>query len=62
MDLCLKQTPFENSQLGDHIHAPGFVDLHDHFCNNNPESEYKSCLEHAEKIGLGSRQYELIRV
>ena len=62
VDLCLKQTPFENSQLGDHIHAPGFVDLHDHFCNNNPESEYKSCLEHAEKIGLGSRQYELIRV
>ena len=62
VDLCLKQAPFENSQLGDHIHAPGFVDLHDHFCNNNPESEYKSCLEHAEKIGLGSRQYELIRV
>ena len=60
VDLCLKQTPLDNSQLGDHMHADDFVDHHDHFCNNNPESEYKSCLEHAEKIGLGSRDYELI--
>lgn len=62
VDLCKKQTPFDNSQLGDHVHAPGFVDLHDHFRNNNPESEYLSCLEHAEKIGLGSRDYELVKV
>lgn len=62
VDLCEKQTPFDNSQLGDHVHAPGFVDLHDHFRNNNPESEYLSCLEHAEKIGLGSRDYELVKV
>lgn len=61
VDLCLKQTPVENSQLGDHMHEHGFVDKHDHFCNNNPESEYKSCLAHAEKIGLGTREYELIR-
>lgn len=60
VDLCLKQIPLDNSQLGDHMHADDFVDHHDHFCNNNPESEYKSCLEHAEKIGLGSRDYELI--
>ena len=38
----------------------GFVDHHDHFCNSTPESEWRSCLEHAEKIGLGSRKYELI--
>ena len=61
VDLCLKQTPIENSQLGDHMRAIGFVDRHDHFCNNNPESEYLSCLEHAEKIGLGSRRYELVK-
>ena len=60
VDLCLKQTPIENSQLGDHMRAIGFIDRHDHFCNNNPESEYLSCLEHAEKIGLGSRRYELV--
>ena len=61
VDLCLKQTPIENRQLGDHMRAIGFIDRHDHFCNNNPESEYLSCLEHAEKIGLGSRRYELVK-
>ena len=25
-----------------------------------PHSEYKTCLAHAEKIGLGTREYELI--
>ena len=40
---------------------PDFVDHHDHFTNSTPESEWRSCLEHAEKIGLGSREYELIR-
>ena len=37
-----------------------FCDHHDHFENSTPESEYKTCLAHAEKIGLGTRQYELI--
>ena len=31
VDLCLKQTPIENSQLGDHMRAIGFIDRHDHF-------------------------------
>ncbi len=38
----------------------GFVDRHDHFENTTEGTEWKSCLEHAEKIGLGTRQYELI--
>lgn len=32
----------------------------DHFTNSAPESEWRSCLDHAEKIGLGSRDYEII--
>lgn len=44
------------------MHAEGFCDHHDHFKNTTPETDWKSCLEHAEKIGLGSRSYELIRV
>ena len=51
-----------NSQLSDHLADPGFHDHHDHFTNSSPESEWRTCLEHAEKIGLGSRKYELIRV
>ena len=42
--------------------APDFVDHHDHFVNSAPESEWESCLAHAEKIGLGSRKYNLITV
>jgi uncharacterized Fe-S center protein len=30
--------------------------------NSRPESEWKTCLEHAEKIGVGTRDYELIVV
>ena len=60
-DACLAATPLPGSQLYDHIHAEGFCDHHDHFKNSTPESEWRSCLEHAEKIGLGSRDYELIQ-
>jgi hypothetical protein len=41
---------------------PGFVDYRDIFKNNRPTIDWKSCLEHAEKIGLGSRDYELVRL
>ena len=59
-DACMKAEPMPNSQLYDNIHCCNFIDHHDHFVNNKPESEWESCLEHAEKIGLGSREYELI--
>ena len=59
-DLCQKAEPIANSQLGDNMRRKGFVDLKDHFKNSKPEVEWKSCLEHGEKIGLGPRDYELI--
>ena len=62
VDACLKQTPLPGSQLTDEMQRPGFHDRHDHFDNTNPNTEYKSCLAHAEKIGLGTRRYELIHV
>ncbi|MDD6023657.1 MAG: DUF362 domain-containing protein [Oscillospiraceae bacterium] len=61
VDACLAQKPLPGSQLADRLASDSFVDLKDHFSNSNPESEWKSCLEHAEKIGLGSRNYELIK-
>ena len=60
VDACLAAEPMPHSQLSDHLSQPGFLDRHDHFTNSAPESEWKSCLEHAEKIGLGNRCYELI--
>ena len=60
VDACMKAHPMPNSQLSDRIGKHGFVDLKDPFRNSTPASEWRSCLEHAEKIGLGNREYDLI--
>ena len=60
VDACMKAHPMPNSQLSDRMGKHGFVDLKDPFRNSTPASEWRSCLEHAEKIGLGSREYDLI--
>lgn len=62
VDACLAAEPMPDSQLARHLADPKFHDHHDHFTNSTPESEWRSCLEHAEKIGLGSRTYELIEL
>ena len=62
VDACMASDPMPNSQLYDNINSEGFVDHHDHFRNSRPETEWKSCLEHSEKIGLGSRSYELVKI
>ena len=62
VDACLELEPLPNSVLSDRMAAEGFEDKHDHFENTTPEAEYKTCLAHAEKIGLGSRTYRLVRV
>lgn len=59
-DACLKAAPLPGSQLSDNMSKPDFVDNHDNFVNSTPESEWRSCLDHAEKIGLGTRDYEMI--
>ena len=61
-DACLKAEPLPNSQLTDNMEREDFCDCHDHFENTTVNSEYKTCLAHAEKIGLGSREYEIITV
>ncbi|MCI8709543.1 MAG: DUF362 domain-containing protein [Dorea sp.] len=62
VDACLKAEPLPNSQLADNMKQADFCDHHDHFENTTVNSEYKTCLAHAEKIGLGSREYEIVTV
>lgn len=62
VDACMAANPMPNSQLSDNMKKPGFADWGDPFRNSTPESEWRSCLEHAEKIGLGTREYELIKM
>ncbi len=35
---------------------------HDHFHMTHPDTEWKSCIEHAVKIGLGNDEYELVTI
>lgn len=60
VDLCEQATPFANSQLGEHLHDPHFHDHGNVWQNSNPNTAWKETLEHAVKIGLGTREYELI--
>ncbi|MBR6480980.1 MAG: 4Fe-4S ferredoxin, partial [Thermoguttaceae bacterium] len=61
-DACLGAKPLPNSVLTDNLASKGFVDRHDHFKNTTPESEWETQLAHGEKIGLGTRKYDLIRM
>ena len=35
---------------------------HDHFHRVHPDTDWMSCLQHAEKLGLGTMEYELIKI
>ena len=58
-DAVLAQPAFPNSVLFD-----GECDCKDTDILHaiHPNTEWQVCLEHAEKIGLGSRDYELIKI
>jgi len=60
VDMCLKQTPMPNSQLSDNLAKEDWHHHHDHFKDSNPNIHWKETLEHGEKIGIGTRNYELV--
>lgn len=62
VDACLHATPMPNSQLSDNLADPHWHHHHDNFLDSNPNVRWKETLEHAEKIGLGTREYELIKM
>ena len=62
VDACLHATPMPNSQLSDNVADPHWHHPHDNFLDSNPNVRWKETLEHAEKIGLGTREYELIQM
>lgn len=62
VDACLHATPMPNSQLSDNLADPHWHHHHDNFLDYNPNVRWKETLEHAEKIGLGTREYELIQM
>lgn len=59
VDAVNAQTPLQGSAADD-AHAKAHV--HDHFQRLHPDTNWRSCLEHGEKIGIGTREYELIKI
>src|SRR5699024_4426548 len=47
---------------GTRLEEMGHSHTGDHFHVNHPETNWRSCVEHAEKLGLGTQVYELITV
>ena len=56
-DAVNKQPVIADSRLGEQPHVH-----HDHFKDNHPETNWMSCIDHAVKIGIGSKEYELIEI
>lgn len=56
-DAVNRQPVINGSVLSEREHCH-----HDHFTDTHPETNWMVSIEHGEKIGLGSREYELIEV
>ena len=59
-DLVNKEEAYQNSQLGENLKKN--ILEKDNFHTTHPETNWESQIEHAEKIGLGNSEYELIKV
>ena len=60
-DACNRQPVIKGSVLCEnkkHDHD----EHHDHFHVTHPDTNWRSCVEHAQKIGIGSMEYELIEI
>ena len=60
VDAVNAQTPLRGSAVEDA--GEEMEHEHDHFQHIHPDTNWRSCLEHGEKIGIGTREYELIRI
>ena len=62
-DLVNQAPVLASSLLAEQIEKdPAGTAQHDHFHNVSPNTDWTSCLTHSEKIGLGTRSYELIKI
>ena len=54
-DAVINSPAREKSLLEPHVH-----DSEDHFKSLHPNSDWKACLAHCEKLGIGTQDYELV--
>lgn len=60
VDACNRQPALPGSLLAEQLEHG--CDHHDHFRSISPDTDWRTCLAHAEKIGVGTMSYELITV
>ncbi len=60
VDAVNEQAVIAGSLLDKNLHAGH--DAGDHFTTANPGTDWKAAINHAEKIGIGTQDYELIEV
>lgn len=60
VDAVNAQTPLRGSAVEDA--GAETEHEHDHFQHIHPDTNWRSCLEHGEKLGIGTREYELIKI
>ena len=56
-DAVNRQPVISGSVLAEKEHCH-----HDHFTDTHPDTNWETCLEHAVKLGMGNREYDLIEV
>lgn len=70
VDAVNRQQPIHGSLLHDAMKSHdcgcgcehGHSHDNDHFHMTHPDTDWPSCLEHAEKLGIGTQDYELITI
>ena len=63
IDLVNKQTAFEKSAITENLKKYNLDKFkNDNLVMNHPSTNWKSQIEHAEKMGLGNSEYELIEI
>lgn len=56
-DAVNAQPPMPGSVMDEREHTHG-----DHFTDCHPTTNWRSCITHSEKLGIGTSQYELIKI
>ncbi len=57
VDAVNRQPVMAGSFLSEQGHSH-----HDHFTDTHPDTNWESCIDHAVKLGLGSKEYNLIEI
>lgn len=60
-DMCNEQSVVKGSYLDEKMKDSNKGET-DHFTTTHPETNWQSCIEHSKKLGIGTDEYELIKI